>query len=74
MDAYVFDAFVRGEERAGSKGRETQGAGLGLTLARELSMLLGGELRVQSEHGKGSAFTLNLPADPDGRNRSAPTE
>lgn len=67
---HIFDAFVRGEEPPAAGRRETQGAGLGLTLARELSTLLGGELRVWSEPGRGSTFTLSLPADPDGRNRS----
>lgn len=67
---HVFEAFVRGEEPPAAGRRETQGAGLGLTLARELSTLLGGELRVWSEPGRGSTFTLSLPADPDGRNRS----
>jgi protein-histidine pros-kinase len=38
------------------------GAGLGLHLSRKLAELLGGELTFQSEPGKGSAFTLTLPA------------
>jgi signal transduction histidine kinase len=39
------------------------GTGLGLTISRKLARLLGGELRVESEPGRGSSFILRLPAD-----------
>ncbi|SCL37897.1 Signal transduction histidine kinase [Micromonospora pallida] len=39
------------------------GTGLGLPYARRLAMLLGGALRVASEPGRGTVFTLDLPVD-----------
>lgn len=43
------------------------GAGLGLTLARQLARLMGGELRAHSAAGVGSCFTIELPYDPAAR-------
>lgn len=42
----------------------TYGAGLGLTLARRLAGLMGGQVRAESAVGVGSCFTLDLPFDP----------
>ncbi len=42
--------------------RRSGGTGLGLTVSRQLAQLLGGELKVESEPGKGSVFTVQLPA------------
>jgi signal transduction histidine kinase len=42
------------------------GTGLGLCISRRLAIALGGDIRVASELGRGSTFTLTLPMDPTG--------
>ncbi len=58
----LFQAFTRIEtpetDRLG-------GTGLGLAISLRLSQLMGGTIRVQSEAGKGSCFTLEIPAEID---------
>ncbi len=46
----------------GSRSRETGGTGLGLSIVKHVVQRHGGELRVSSESGKGSVFTLVVPA------------
>ncbi|MBV9234148.1 MAG: PAS domain-containing sensor histidine kinase, partial [Candidatus Eremiobacteraeota bacterium] len=55
--AHLFEAF---EQLDHSNSRRFPGTGLGLYLSRKLALLLGAELAVSSERGKGSTFTLTL--------------
>lgn len=54
--------------------RQQQGTGLGLTLTRRFARLHGGEVRVASEPGKGSVFTIHMPlrATPQSQEAESP--
>jgi signal transduction histidine kinase len=52
---HVFDRFYRGKNET-----STEGAGLGLAIAREIIEAHGGTIRATSEHGKGSVFSFTL--------------
>ncbi len=64
--AQIFEPFWQAEQPT---TRRAGGAGLGLAVARRLGRMLGGDVTVESEAGRGTMFTVRLPAslvvDPD---------
>lgn len=65
---HIFDRYFQvglpADPASGRSSRQPsagEGAGIGLTLTRELVKLMGGDISVQSEVGKGSVFTVTLP-------------
>lgn len=54
----IFQSFTQAD---GSTSRKHGGSGLGLTIAREFSRFLGGEIQLISEETKGSSFVIYLP-------------
>ena len=61
---HIFEKFRQGTSDPGGRDhtkREYEGTGLGLSIVRELSRLLGGDVTLRSEFGKGSLFVVRLP-------------
>lgn len=60
----IFEKFRQAGRPSSSDAvltREHQGTGLGLSIVRELSKLLGGNIELESEPGRGSVFTVRVP-------------
>ena len=57
----IFERFYRVDR---ARARDTGGTGLGLAIVRHVAGNHGGEVRVQSQEGRGSTFTLRLPSGP----------
>ncbi len=63
----IFETFVQGCE---SGDERRGGAGLGLSIAKELATLMGGEIKARSTPGEGSVFTFSAFFDPPGNART----
>jgi signal transduction histidine kinase len=59
QQAKLFEEFTQAES---STARQYGGTGLGLAITRKLARMMGGDVTVASEPGKGSVFTVRLPA------------
>ncbi len=57
--ARLFEAFSQAES---STSKKYGGTGLGLAITRQFARMMGGDVTVESEPGRGSAFTIRLPA------------
>ena len=54
----VFEPFERAED---ATLRNIQGTGLGMAISRNIAHMMNGEIQVESEYGKGSRFTIDMP-------------
>jgi signal transduction histidine kinase len=59
MRVTIFEPFIQGE--SANHRQYSQGAGLGLSLVREMLHALGGRVELESEVGKGSTFSVSIP-------------
>jgi signal transduction histidine kinase len=59
--AKLFQAFTQADA---STSKKYGGTGLGLALSRKFCQMMGGDITVTSDHGKGSTFTVTLPTEP----------
>ena len=58
QQAKIFEEFTQADV---STAQRFGGTGLGLTITRKLARMMGGDITVESEPGKGSVFTVRLP-------------
>lgn len=56
----IFESFSQADS---TRARKAEGVGLGLTISQRLSRLMGGDIEVESEYGKGSVFRVLIPQE-----------
>jgi signal transduction histidine kinase len=69
---HIFDKFFQADNQAQAAAK---GTGLGLAIAKEIVEAHGGDIAVESTVGRGTSFTVSLPAEPTGvrrRRQAAP--
>jgi signal transduction histidine kinase len=74
---HIFEKFRQGSTAPGGRDhvkREYEGTGLGLSIVRELARLLGGDVSLRSEFGKGSLFIVRLPVAAPEKKTAEPDE
>jgi two-component system, NtrC family, sensor kinase len=68
QQAKLFEEFTQADA---STARQYGGTGLGLAITRKLARMMGGDVTVTSEPGKGSVFTVRLPGSADSQAKSS---